>query len=36
MENSTNEILEKIHSRLGWIAFWLFLMVLGVGQGIYI
>ncbi len=36
MENSTNEILKKIHSRLGWIAFWLFLMVLGVGQGIYI
>jgi hypothetical protein len=36
MESETLETLKKIHSRLGWIAFWLFLMVLGVGQGIYI
>ncbi len=36
MEGETLAILKKIHGRLGWIAFWLFLMVLGVGQGIYI
>tara|TARA_B100000959_G_scaffold194120_1_gene203030 strand:- start:771 stop:875 length:105 start_codon:yes stop_codon:yes gene_type:complete len=33
MESSTNEILERIHSRLGWIAIWLFLLVCGVGMG---
>jgi hypothetical protein len=34
MENSTNEVLERIHSRLGWIAILLFLLVCGVGIGI--
>ena len=26
--------LNSIHSRLGWIAFWLFLIVCGVGQSV--
>ena len=29
-----NEINSQIHSRLGWIAFWLFLLVCGVGQSV--
>jgi len=29
-QNTTVNLLEKIHSRLGWIAFWLFLIALVV------
>ena len=31
---ASNEINSDIHSRLGWIAFWLFLIVCGVGQSV--
>ena len=32
MEKSEEvELLDAIHTRLGWIAFWLFLIVCGVG-----
>ena len=33
MDNESTKILEKIHTRLGWIAIWLFLLVCGVGIG---
>ncbi len=35
MEKSKEvELLDAIHTRLGWIAFWLFLIVCGVGQSV--
>ena len=33
MDNESTKILEKFHTRLGWIAIWLFLLVCGVGIG---
>ena len=33
MDNELTKILEKIHTSLGWIAIWLFLLVWGVGIG---
>ena len=35
MEKSEEvKLLDAIHTRLGWIAFWLFLIVCGVGQSV--
>jgi|TARA_B110000914_G_scaffold143856_1_gene125915 hypothetical protein len=36
MDDRSDEIqlLGAIHTRLGWIAFWLFLIVCGVGQSV--
>ncbi len=31
MDNESTKILERIHTRLGWLSIWLFLLVCGVG-----
>ena len=34
MRTEEVKVLNAIHTRLGWIAFWLFLLVCGVGQSV--